>query len=72
MENLPRWGYDKESHMCVQFVFGGCGGNFNNFLTLSDCRQTCYGCPILACQWCPLGYKLDDDRCETCTCLGKI
>ncbi|MEA5519760.1 MAG: BPTI/Kunitz-type proteinase inhibitor domain-containing protein [Limnoraphis robusta] len=28
---------------CVQFSFGGCEGNENNFITLGDCQQTCLG-----------------------------
>ena len=26
---------------CIQFPWGGCGGNANNFLSLSECEATC-------------------------------
>ena len=29
--NYPRWYFDLEKHMCVQFMYGGCRGNSNNF-----------------------------------------
>ena len=40
---IPRWGFDPSSGSCVQFVYGGCGGNENNFETKEACEQRCLG-----------------------------
>ncbi|VEN50612.1 unnamed protein product [Callosobruchus maculatus] len=36
-----RFYYDKESKQCVPFLYGGCKGNNNNFLTIEACKQKC-------------------------------
>lgn len=36
-----RWYYDTQSGMCQTFVYGGCGGNANNYLTKSACEESC-------------------------------
>ena len=28
---------------CTRFLWGGCGGNANNFLTEEECREACPG-----------------------------
>lgn len=33
--------YDYKSNMCKTFIFGGCGGNKNNFVNLLECYYTC-------------------------------
>ncbi|XP_067410633.1 uncharacterized protein [Emydura macquarii macquarii] len=38
---FPRFFYNWSSQACEQFVYGGCGGNKNNFETLEECIQTC-------------------------------
>ena len=38
---FPRWYYDASKGVCLQFVYGGCKGNANNFRTLSDCQNVC-------------------------------
>lgn len=38
---MPRIHYDPETDSCQWFVYGGCGGNANNFLTVEDCCQQC-------------------------------
>uniref|UniRef100_A0A8C8S7X8 BPTI/Kunitz inhibitor domain-containing protein n=1 Tax=Pelusios castaneus TaxID=367368 RepID=A0A8C8S7X8_9SAUR len=38
---FPRFFYNWSSHECEEFVYGGCGGNKNNFETKEDCLQTC-------------------------------
>jgi hypothetical protein len=43
---LPRWTYDAATGACRRFVYGGCGGNANNFETLEACTR---GCNVSAC-----------------------
>ncbi|XP_048856461.1 kunitz-type protease inhibitor 1-like [Brienomyrus brachyistius] len=40
---FPRWYYNISSQMCESFVYGGCKGNLNNYLTQSECNNTCTG-----------------------------
>ncbi|RZF45831.1 hypothetical protein LSTR_LSTR013726, partial [Laodelphax striatellus] len=39
--NYERWYYDKEQRACLQFSYGGCKANNNNFLTETSCEQKC-------------------------------
>lgn len=41
MAAMPRWYYDQEKGQCIQFTYGGCDGNGNNFHTHSDCSDAC-------------------------------
>lgn len=38
---MPRWYFDFASQMCLEFIYGGCGGNSNNFATKELCEQQC-------------------------------
>ncbi|GIY61357.1 papilin [Caerostris darwini] len=38
---FPRYHFDKASGQCKRFVYGGCGGNANNFKTEDDCNSAC-------------------------------
>jgi hypothetical protein len=38
---LPRWYYSSLSGHCEVFVWGGCGGNDNNFSTRDTCQAAC-------------------------------
>ncbi|XP_028175801.1 trypsin inhibitor-like [Ostrinia furnacalis] len=38
--NFPRYAYTRE-HGCQEFVYGGCGGNNNNFKTYQECERFC-------------------------------
>lgn len=38
-----RYGYNSANGRCEQFVFGGCGGNANNFETVQECQDQCGG-----------------------------
>lgn len=40
-----RWGFDARANKCVQFIYGGCGGNANNFPTQAACARACPGSP---------------------------
>ncbi|XP_045623007.1 boophilin-G2 [Procambarus clarkii] len=37
------WAWDNQEHRCVQFLYGGCGGNQNNFETEEECMRVCSG-----------------------------
>ena len=37
----PRFYFDTNTGQCESFVFGGCGGNANNFESLEDCEAAC-------------------------------
>nr|CAD2194969.1 unnamed protein product [Meloidogyne enterolobii] len=36
-----RFGYETLANRCTRFVYGGCGGNGNNFASIDDCRAAC-------------------------------
>ncbi|XP_076321612.1 thrombin inhibitor hemalin-like isoform X2 [Tachypleus tridentatus] len=38
---IPRFYFNKETGTCEQFIYGGCGGNKNNFETIEECYDVC-------------------------------
>ncbi|XP_023505402.1 kunitz-type protease inhibitor 2 isoform X3 [Equus przewalskii] len=40
---FPRWWYNVTDRSCQQFVYGGCNGNKNNYLTKEECLEKCAG-----------------------------
>ncbi|CAH2320462.1 amyloid 2 isoform X1 [Pelobates cultripes] len=38
---MPRWYYDIRQRKCVRFIYGGCGGNRNNFESEDYCMAVC-------------------------------
>jgi hypothetical protein len=38
---FKRFYYDPSTNECKQFVYGGCGGNLNNYGTQSECQFVC-------------------------------
>ncbi|CAH1271521.1 FCGBP [Branchiostoma lanceolatum] len=61
---FPRWYFNSQSGQCEQFIYGGCGGNDNNFATLAECVSTC-GTP------CPPGVNMVEcfaDPCDNAEC----
>lgn len=36
-----RWYFNSTVNECVEFVYGGCEGNENNFETKENCNTTC-------------------------------
>lgn len=41
---FPRYYYDKSCNSCLEFTYGGCKGNGNNFETEEDCLSVCRPC----------------------------
>ncbi|XP_031561736.1 tissue factor pathway inhibitor 2-like isoform X2 [Actinia tenebrosa] len=42
MGYFPRWFYNHKTKKCQQFIYGGCNGNSNNFLSKAACHLTCH------------------------------
>ncbi|VDP01057.1 unnamed protein product [Soboliphyme baturini] len=40
-EYRVRWCYNKKSQKCEEFLYGGCGGNTNNFQRSDLCKNLC-------------------------------
>jgi hypothetical protein len=38
---IPRYYYDQDYKTCKRFIYGGCGGNSNNYPTKKDCSKAC-------------------------------
>uniref|UniRef100_A0A8W8NJX2 Uncharacterized protein n=2 Tax=Magallana gigas TaxID=29159 RepID=A0A8W8NJX2_MAGGI len=36
-----RWWYNRRTKQCETFIYGGCGGNKNNFETRDKCERQC-------------------------------
>lgn len=41
--NLERFFYNPAAQECQTFVYGGCGGNNNRFMTFEHCESACEG-----------------------------
>jgi len=39
--HIPRYYYNKTKKTCEEFIYGGCGGNENNFQTYDECMEQC-------------------------------
>nr|B5L5R0.1 RecName: Full=Blackelin-4; Flags: Precursor [Pseudechis porphyriacus]ACC77797.1 blackelin-4 precursor [Pseudechis porphyriacus] len=33
--------YNPDQRQCLEFIYGGCYGNANNFKTIDECKRTC-------------------------------
>lgn len=40
---FPRFYYSPHSRHCLEFTYGGCSGNENNFENRTECEDTCLG-----------------------------
>uniref|UniRef100_A0A8C6SLM1 Uncharacterized protein n=1 Tax=Neogobius melanostomus TaxID=47308 RepID=A0A8C6SLM1_9GOBI len=41
--SFTRWRYDAVQGVCRNFTYGGCKGNYNNFLSAAACETACRG-----------------------------
>ena len=41
MNSSLRYYFDSNIGKCMQFMYGSCHGNDNNFESLTECEQTC-------------------------------
>lgn len=41
MAYIPRWSFMSNTGRCEQFIYGGCGGNGNSFMSKDECMGTC-------------------------------
>uniref|UniRef100_A0A8C6WJC7 BPTI/Kunitz inhibitor domain-containing protein n=1 Tax=Neogobius melanostomus TaxID=47308 RepID=A0A8C6WJC7_9GOBI len=39
---MPRYFYNSTTFSCEIFIYGGCGGNDNRFVSARECQLTCY------------------------------
>jgi hypothetical protein len=39
--NNSRWYFDPQVEACLEFLYSGCRGNRNNFLTHDQCESVC-------------------------------
>ncbi|XP_032074051.1 kunitz/BPTI-like toxin [Thamnophis elegans] len=39
--NMPRFYYNSTFNNCQEFIYGGCQGNANNFVTRDECHYAC-------------------------------
>ncbi|MGB5813122.1 MAG: BPTI/Kunitz-type proteinase inhibitor domain-containing protein [Polyangiales bacterium] len=61
---FERWYYDADSGQCETFVWGGCGGNPNNFESLEACEVACPGVRVPKLSIAPRsGRCAPSDRC---------
>uniref|UniRef100_A0A8C8X6M4 Kunitz-type protease inhibitor 2 n=1 Tax=Panthera leo TaxID=9689 RepID=A0A8C8X6M4_PANLE len=41
--SFPRWYFDVEKNSCDNFIYGGCRGNKNSYLSKEECMHHCFG-----------------------------
>lgn len=39
---FPRFWYNEATKSCEPFIYGGCQGNENNFMTKEACEEACF------------------------------
>ncbi|XP_063880620.1 kunitz-type serine protease inhibitor 6-like [Scylla paramamosain] len=58
---FPRYYFNVATRRCEYFIYGGCGGNQNNFQTLQECEKTSLTSIRLLCDVMGVG-QLEDKR----------
>uniref|UniRef100_A0A914UV44 BPTI/Kunitz inhibitor domain-containing protein n=1 Tax=Plectus sambesii TaxID=2011161 RepID=A0A914UV44_9BILA len=77
---VTRYYYDTASGQCRTFQYSGCGGNSNNFNSLSICQSTCGGVGVTGSSQCPadanVGLNCQFVRPNACNtdadCIGRV
>ncbi|XP_068923621.1 WAP, Kazal, immunoglobulin, Kunitz and NTR domain-containing protein 2 [Petaurus breviceps papuanus] len=70
----PRWAYNGQTGQCQSFVYGGCGGNGNNFESREACEETCpFPRGSQHCRACKVRQKLVTSFCRSdFVILGRV
>ncbi|XP_075701663.1 WAP, Kazal, immunoglobulin, Kunitz and NTR domain-containing protein 2 [Rhinoderma darwinii] len=69
----PRWAFNKLLNQCQSFVYGGCGGNENNFESKEMCEESCPFPKNQKCKVCKPRQKLVTSFCKSdFAILGRI
>lgn len=63
---LQRWWFNAATGKCEPFVYGGCGGNDNNFETAQECVGACAANVSNACD------AIDCGQGKTCVFAGQV
>lgn len=38
---MTRWFFNSQTKQCEVFLYGGCEGNDNNFMSEDECKESC-------------------------------
>ncbi|XP_071968869.1 WAP, Kazal, immunoglobulin, Kunitz and NTR domain-containing protein 2 isoform X2 [Engystomops pustulosus] len=69
----PRWAFNKLLNQCQSFIYGGCGGNENNFESKEMCEESCPFPKNQKCKVCKPRQKLVTSFCRSdFAILGRI
>nr|XP_033816799.1 WAP, Kazal, immunoglobulin, Kunitz and NTR domain-containing protein 2-like isoform X2 [Geotrypetes seraphini] len=69
----PRWAYNNLMKQCQSFIYGGCGGNENNFVSKETCDDMCPFPKNQHCKICKPRQKLVTSFCKSdFVILGRI
>ncbi|KAH1183094.1 hypothetical protein KIL84_004586 [Mauremys mutica] len=69
----PRWAYNSLTKQCQSFIYGGCGGNENNFESKEACEEMCPFPKNTHCKACKPRQKLVTSFCKSdFVILGRI
>ncbi|KAG5832242.1 hypothetical protein ANANG_G00289010 [Anguilla anguilla] len=61
----PRWAYSLALRACQSFIYGGCGGNDNNFESKEACEESCPFPRSQDCKACKPRQKMVNSFCKS-------
>ncbi|EFO13778.2 hypothetical protein LOAG_14750 [Loa loa] len=62
--------FDNETEQCLPFLYEGCGGNENRFISIEECRLSCIPQDF---GWCAMKAKAyEDNESNTVICSGPV
>ncbi|XP_007907385.1 WAP, Kazal, immunoglobulin, Kunitz and NTR domain-containing protein 2 [Callorhinchus milii] len=61
----PRWAYNSLMRQCQSFIYGGCGGNENNFESRETCEEICPYPRSQQCKVCKPRFKIVTSFCKS-------